>query len=188
MGRALLGGCLMGFLLLMACREEKAGETQPTTTSQHLAEGLHAQTGDPGGISEPLPDDSDEFEWYYVVVLDSSETYDGLNAKMYQLSRELGIAIDSMGRGFDRQKNKLVVLPGEDEMYEGAYVPKRFESSELSMEYLYAYREDAPQELLILTAGLFISRSEAEAQALRFANWYPHPTLIRSRMFTGCIH
>ena len=76
----------------------------------------------------------------YIVVSDTSQNYFELRQKMFELSKVLKTEIDTMGRGFNKNKN-LICLPenDEDEIYAGDYFPRRYPSETLSLEYLIYY-------------------------------------------------
>ena len=73
----------------------------------------------------------------FVVVADTSQDYHELRTRMFSIAHQLGLQIDTMGRGYDAAKH-LITLPLEDadELYAGEYFPRRYPSETLSLEYL----------------------------------------------------
>ncbi len=73
----------------------------------------------------------------FVVVADTSHDYHELRTTMCSIAHQLGLQIDTMGRGYDAAKC-LIALPIDDadELYAGEYFPRRYPSETLSLEYV----------------------------------------------------
>lgn len=62
----------------------------------------------------------------YIVVSDTSQNYFELRQKMFDLQDRLKIKIDTMGRGFNKEKNRICLSENdEDEIYAGHYFARR---------------------------------------------------------------
>lgn len=134
-------------------------------------------------------DHEGDFAKVYIVVIDTNANYFDLNKTMYQLSASYKIAIDTFGRYFNTDKNKLI-LPEEnsDEIYAGDYVPRRFEESGISIEYLSFYLEHAKEETFVLIAGMYKSKAEANKLVKKVSKAYKNTWILESNIFIGCSH
>lgn len=97
--------------------------------------------------------ESDDFMYMnaFIIVADTSESYEILHKKMYELSSKLNFEVDTMGRGYDKNKG-LICLPEnhEDEIYAGDYFPRRYPSDKLSLEYLDYYKKEINHLVVLL--------------------------------------
>ena len=134
---------------------------------------------------DPNPD----IETYYIVVADTGMVYAPLNAEMYSLSAKLSASVDTLNRGYDAKKNKIVLSEhDEDELYAGAYFPRRFPSTTLSMEYMDSYTPGSKEGMMGIVSGIYEKQADADL-ALRKVNVYaPHARVIKADIYVGCIH
>ena len=67
-----------------------------------------------------------------------------------------------MERTYDKAKN-LIALPDnhEDEIYAGDYLPRRYPSSTLSLEYLQFYQEAASEKSIAEAKNLLNQEQES---------------------------
>jgi hypothetical protein len=182
----------------------------PYSTIKHLTHDLLISCGSTTGDKEamvvdaPNPDtiDSDitndnavkdtidtENATYFVVVVDTGIDYPTLNRKMYEISKKYSLPIDTMGRSYNKVKN-LIALPddSEDEIYAGDYIPRRFPSEDLSLEYLDFYQSPAGENTIALVSGIFETEQSAE-DALRLLQRTEKKSFkIKADIFVGCMH
>ncbi|MBL0129295.1 MAG: hypothetical protein IPP83_18025 [Flavobacteriales bacterium] len=134
-----------------------------------------------------VEDYNDLDQVFDVVIADTGKDYRALEKMMTSLSSTLQNDIDSLGRTYDPQRDSIIVpLDSDDELYRGHYVPRRFPSNALSMEYLDAYMTAAPGTFALVTS---ISDSIASDSLLitlrRFA---PKAFKVRTELWMGCMH
>ena len=131
----------------------------------------------------------DEYATYHIVIIDTAKLYNGLLAKMTDLSVRIGSPIDSMGRFFDPVDN-LIKLPDNDadEVYAGDYFPRRTPSETLSIEYLSLYKGDAGEKTMALVAGIYENEYRSDS-ALRILIKHEKTAFkIKSDIYIGCLH
>lgn len=126
---------------------------------------------------------------YFVVVADTSLDYSVLHQKMLDLNRALSIPIDTMGR-FYNKSNDLIALPDndEDEIYAGAYFPRRFPSDNLSLEYLHFYQQNAGERTIALVTGIYETEERADSALSILQKTAKGVFKIRSAIYVACMH
>ncbi len=126
---------------------------------------------------------------YFVVVADTSLDYNVLHKKMFKLSRQLNIPIDTMGRFYNKAKN-LIALPenDEDEMYAGDYFPRRFPSESLSLEYLNFYQRRAGDKMIALVTGIYETEKSADSILTVLRKIEKKAFKIKADIYVGCVH
>lgn len=131
----------------------------------------------------------DELETYYLVVVDTSLNYYHLQRKMQELSNAFKIPIDTMGRVYNKAKD-LIALPedDEDEIYRGDYFPRRFPSSNLSLEYLKFYNESSKEKTIALVAGIYESKSIADSAWNVLKKHDDKAFTLKADIYVGCMH
>jgi hypothetical protein len=175
----------IGLAMLSACRQAPAPE------QSGLPDTLPAET--PVAIaSGPDMPDSAEFEEYatfFLAIADTGEDYFALHEKMLSLHSRLGIPIDTLGRSYDPEKNRIA-LPedDEDEMYAGDYFPRRFPSEHLSIEYLLIYMPATEPATMALVAGIFQDEAEAAQLTARLKDSVGGAFVLKSEVYVGCMH
>lgn len=180
----------MCLLILTACQ-------QNAHTGHTAARDTVAQWSTPA-VSNDTPDstaDADsadsETATYYVVVADTGLNYASLHNEMLQMNKTTGLEIDTMGRGYNEQKN-LICLPenDEDEIYAGEYFPRRFPSVNLSLEYLEQYMPEgkAGEKTIALVAGIFDTQQSADSLLKVIRPQSPQPFATAAKIFIGCMH
>jgi len=127
----------------------------------------------------------------YVVILETSNDYFALRKKMFNLSKELNIEIDTMDRGFDR-KEKIISLPEnyEDIIYAGFYYPRRFNSETLSLEYLNYYKDDSKflEGPMALVTMITSDKKEAEERLKSIKMYEKKAFILQARIYIACMH
>ena len=131
----------------------------------------------------------EETATYYVVIADTSGSYQKLYGQMLSLHGSSRIPIDTMGRSYDKSKN-LIALPGDDEddVFAGDYYPRRFPSAALSLEYLGLYQEKAAERAMALVAGIYEQQSDADRAVSAIRQLNKKAFVVKSDMYIGCIH
>lgn len=130
-----------------------------------------------------------EYTINYVVVIDQDSSYHRLKEQLIQIKHDHAIEVDSMGRYYNEQK-KRIVLPDDDqdELYAGAYFPRRFPSVFLSLEYLESYREVDEENTIALIAGIFETEAKADSLLNVIERTAPDSYILKSKIYTGCMH
>jgi hypothetical protein len=128
-------------------------------------------------------------EDYYLVIADTAQNYNSIRSKVAILSSKYDIEFDSLGRIFDSQIDSII-LPrnSEDEMYAGQYVQRRFLSSTSSVEYLSAYQTNSSGNTFALVSGIFGTMQNATDAALIITSDFPKLYILKTRIYTGCMH
>jgi hypothetical protein len=130
-----------------------------------------------------------EIATYYVVVADTGIAYYNLHKKMFHLNEKLNIAIDTMGRFYNKSKN-LIALPDNDpdEIYAGNYFPRRFPSENLSLEYLYVYQHQAGEKTIALVTGIYETAMQADSALSVISKYEKNAFTIKANIYVGCLH
>ena len=127
----------------------------------------------------------------YIVIADTSQNYVELRKKMFDINEKLKTEIDTMGRGFNREKN-LICLPenDEDEIYAGDYFPRRYPSETLSLEYLVYYTNGKkPTEGTIALVTIITDNKEKADKKLAAIKKYSDKAfIVNSQIYMGCMH
>lgn len=127
----------------------------------------------------------------YIVVADTSMDYYALRTKMIILGDSLNKEIDTLGRGYESSRN-LICLPDDDEddIYAGQYLPRRYPSESLSLEYLnYYYDGGIPQSGTIALITLITGDPDlAERERTMISRFVDHPFIVFSKIYMGCMH
>jgi hypothetical protein len=127
----------------------------------------------------------------YIVIADTSQNYVELRKKMFDINEKLKTEIDTMGRGFNREKN-LICLPenDEDEIYAGDYFPRRYPSETLSLEYLVYYTNGKkPTEGTIALVTIITDNKEkADKKLAEIKKYSDKAFIVNSQIYMGCMH
>ena len=127
----------------------------------------------------------------FIVIADSSKNYDHLKNKMVELSNSFGIEIDSLGRFYNREKD-LICLPEDhnDELYAGQYIPRRYPTDFLSIEYLDYYRKGLNDEhnTFALVVSIKQDKKSAEEVLNRIKTRCKSAFILSTTMYVGCMH
>ncbi len=133
--------------------------------------------------------ETNDFENYFIVIIDTNLQYYNLHQKMFQVHKALHIPIDTMGRLYNSEKN-LIALPenNEDEIYKGTFFPRRDPSDFLSLEYLDYYHAGSKEKMICLVSGIYESESIADSNLREIKKKYSNAFKLKSRIFIGCMH
>ncbi|MGD2034959.1 MAG: hypothetical protein PVF73_07880 [Bacteroidales bacterium] len=138
----------------------------------------------------PAQETSDgPFMQAYVVVSDTSLSYSLLRNKLFELSEQMGIEIDTMDRGFDTRKN-LICLPEDfpDDIYAGEYYPRRYPSETLSLEYLAYYDKRSAEKKIALVTVITGDKEKAEENLEKIREYSPGAFMLQTKIYLGCMH
>jgi hypothetical protein len=131
----------------------------------------------------------DEMQEVWVIVGDTSQNYNVLDAEMYLWAAQLNWGIDTMERYYDINKNALVVSEkSEDEMYRGEYFPRRFGTETLSIEYLSTYSQYTRAKTFALVFGIYESEAEAKKALNKSIKVSQHAFILPCNLYMGCMH
>ena len=108
---------------------------------------------------------------------------------MQEFSLKTGIKIDTLDRSYRADKN-LIALPDnyDDELYAGAYFPRRYEGRFLSIEYLNFYQDKAPEKMMALVAGIYENKDTADSALKMITNSGQKAVNLKVKMYIGCLH
>ncbi len=171
-------------ILLSAC--ETALSDKKTTPVQITKEDSiinHTQNNNAKDTAD------NDYATYFVVVADTSSDYFLLRKKMFYINKQTGIPIDTAGRFYNKVKN-LIALPDNDadEIYAGDYLPRRFPSNNLSLEYLGLYQKQAKEKTIALVTGIYETEKRADSVLVILQKIEKKTFKIKSNMYIGCIH
>lgn len=134
-------------------------------------------------------DTSGNFADYYVAVLDTNANYNPIHSKMFSASKALKIPIDTLGRYYNKKKDKIILPENdEDEIYAGEYFPRRNAEENLSLEYLNMYKSDAKARTIALVAGIYADKDSATAALKKLKAIEPKAFVLKSKIYIGCMH
>jgi len=132
---------------------------------------------------------NDEYATYYVVISKTGKNYHDLRRAMEQLHHTSSLPIDTMGRYFNEQRQKLILSESdEDEIYAGSYFPRRFPSEHLSIEYLAFYDEQSDSLTFALVSGIYENKAKADSALKSLRMTIPETHVMKSKIFVGCLH
>lgn len=192
----------LSFILLVSAGcTSRLKETSGSETAQQVhtqpEETEHRETTLKEAVkTEEYAEPSEEYADYYLVIVNSSRSYKTLHQDMFRINNRFHISIDTLGRYYNTETHAILVPEDdEDEIYRGAYYPRRFESLSLSIENA-DYYDDAkefkePKQFpaqMILVAGMYAQRESADSLRNALAQAYPRTFVQKSRIYIGCMH
>ncbi len=172
-------------IILTSCNNEV--ENVSNTNSQPTSDSIVTDTNTL--YNDEVFDDMPNFEQFFIVIVDSSTNYSVLDKKMYQLSLDLSLTIDTMNRYYNVE-NDLISLPldDDDELYAGEYYPRRYPSIHLSLEYLDFYEENIDEKVIGLVAGIFETKHAADSLNEIINSLESNSFVLKGNIYTGCMH
>jgi hypothetical protein len=175
----------LGYILITAHALHGCGETvtDEQTLSEDAADALVTHQIEPGDTFVS------DYGTFFIVVVDTNDSYEVLQQKMFNLNRQLNLPIDTMGRLFNKEKN-LIALPdtSSDEMYAGDYYPRRFPSEHLSLEYLHYYRNQSAEKTIALVAGIYEAEKNADSALAILKRTESGCFKLKAEVYIGCMH
>jgi hypothetical protein len=134
--------------------------------------------------------EEDLWEECYLVVADTGTDYYTLRGILEDVKHITGQEIDTFGRYYNVEKDSLI-LPEDDadEMWAGAYFPRREMTPAGSIEYLDAYRRrDTSSRMLAAVAGLFAEKRGADSMLALIRKQYQGAWVMKTEVYMGCMH
>lgn len=185
MYRYLLGGLL---LMLTACSGSSSEKDANTPDGAPEQDTLQSTAAVDTLID--LPDNQlPEHSTYFIVVADTGLNYYSLRDRMVELNRNSGLPIDTLERSYLSSKNKIALPENhEDDTYAGEYVPRRFPSENLSVEYLNTYRPVSDTSTMALVAGIYENVAQADSLCRLLRKNEKKAFRFKAQVYTGCMH
>lgn len=132
---------------------------------------------------------SNSEEDYFLLIADTARNYSLIRTSASKLFSLCNIEFDSLGRVYDAQIDSVIIpRNAEDEIYSGQYVHRRFPSNSSSIEYLSAYQTHSSHNTFALVAGIFDDFKKATDAALLITSDFPKLYILKTRIYTGCMH
>lgn len=120
------------------------------------------------------PPPTDRTYIYYVVIADTSESYWELRATMFRFHEKSGLEIDTLNRYFNTQRGKLILKEDDpNELYRGAYKPRKRPSKTLSIEYLDTYNGPVNSTAMACMVGMFEKPRQAKRLVRKWRREFP---------------
>lgn len=137
-------------------------------------------------------DIDDNYENYFLVIVQTNDDYSTLRKSMFSIHQTLKIPIDTLRRSFDQETGEIVYLDSADlEIYgEKQYFPRRGENYFLSIEQLYFYDQsiDFKNKRMMLLAGIYNEKKAAVAKLDSLKSFAPAAYIFKSKIYMGCMH
>lgn len=181
---------VLSIALFTACNSSDNKEkTSETGNSDSSAVATTEDTLTHSNDEDTSTNDNPDISIDYVVIADTGLDYYTLNKKMYDLSKQLHLPIDTMNRYFNKKKNEIVLRENDkDKMYAGEYFPRRFPTENLSLEYLDTYQEAAGNKTIALVAGIYENKKSADSALAVLKTAENKAFKIKAEIYTGCAH
>lgn len=177
-----------GLVAFSACNSANTDKKASGTDSLRADTSVKSTT--PDTVAHANPDSmAHEIATLYLVVADTASDYDVLDKKMEAMGKQYKMEIDRMDRVYNRKKN-LIALPDNhsDKLYAGSYVPRRFPSGSLSLEYLKTYQPGSGEKTIALVAGIFEKESSADSVVASIQTAEKKAFKLKANIDLGCIH
>jgi hypothetical protein len=126
----------------------------------------------------------------FIVLAGTSTNFEALDHSAKAISKKTGITYQN-GLIHDLKRGMIVPDTSSDEIYAGAYYPRRYSSNEISIEMLWYYMDSQNQDTLkemIILAGIFQTKEEAEKQLSLVKSVVPTAYVKKKMMYMGCMH
>jgi hypothetical protein len=132
--------------------------------------------------------DPASYHTYYLTIADTGKNYYKLRDEMYALHTSIPLKIDTMNRYYNKKEGIILRENDEDEIYRGAYFPRRDAGIFLSLEYLDTYTRRSGKNTIALVAGFYETAKQANATLQKIKAKAPHAYVLRARVYVGCMH
>lgn len=131
----------------------------------------------------------DETVTFYMVIADTGLNYQALRRKMTGLQQQLHLEIDTLGRIYSTEKQRIIVPENdEDEMYAGDYYPRRGAGENLSIEQMDAYLNGSRPKNMGLVAGIYTDQASGDQALKKVKQQELKAFLLKADIFMGCMH
>jgi hypothetical protein len=189
---------MLGVVLLSSCRQPRQEQSTAIAAGVPVVAAVVAPdtagqstvTTQPADTVVQSETEFEEYRTFHLVTITEGYNYDSLRRVADAVAGQLGTQIDSLGRMYDPGKG--IVLPPDDadEMYRGQYYPRRFAAPSVSIEMQYAYADAAQPDTvrMVLIAGIFEQKQQADSVLALVKPLHPGADVISRELFTGCIH
>ena len=128
----------------------------------------------------------------YLVIAGTSKDFHALELFAKDLSKKSGVVYDDLGRIY---KDSCLVWPDSisDELYRGCYVFRRWETNAITLELniqgvCYHPYDDKEKPALIIVAGMFSNKKEANERLALIKKYVPTAYLLKKEVYMGCMH
>lgn len=165
-------------------------DSRASPSSQHpaapdMSNALVADTS----LPEVADTTNQDMAKYFLVIVDTGSNYNSLRNQMLGLAYNVKVPIDTLGRTFDKVKNRIT-LPedDEDEMYAGDYFPRRIPSRSLSLEYFDVYQKNADPQTIAMVAGIYEQAASADSALALLKQAAPKAFRLDANFYIGCMH
>lgn len=126
---------------------------------------------------------------FYMVIADTGTNYQVLHRKMTGLQQQLHLDIDTLGRGYSKEKQRITLPENdEDEMYAGDYFPRRGAGENLSIEQMDAYLNSSGPKNMGLVAGIYSDQASGDRALKKVKQQEPKAFLLKAGIYMGCMH
>lgn len=128
---------------------------------------------------------------FYLVEIAEGYDFDSLNTIAQETALFLGSKVNMLGRLYKSGKGIVVPEDSEDEMYRGAYYPRRpfDEQNFVSVEMKHAYEEDYSDTMkMIVFSNIFDSKKSADSMCTLLKSKFATTQVIKRDLFLGCMH
>lgn len=174
---------MLSFLLLSACSSPLSDKNKPTVEIKAIDTVVKKYN-----VEEEISEENDKAT-YFVLIADTSSSYQLLHQKMIALHSQLKIPIDTMGRSYNAAKDLIALAENdEDELYAGAYYPRRFPSDNLSLEYLNFYSKQSEEKTIALVTGIYEREQSADSALSIIREFEKNAFAVKADIYIGCIH
>lgn len=137
---------------------------------------------------------------YYIVSADEGTDYINLKATALKVSEKLKVGFDSLERGYDPKKQR-VVLPCNhpDEIYACDYLLRRHGDDFVSIEMRNAYPDTFLKDdgntffysdttKMYICAAICVEKRQADSLVTILKKQFPHAKVIENEIYMGCMH
>lgn len=178
------------FMIVLSCSKNSASKSSLGLKSKNIANGKSTTIEIPLVNKTKIEDTLNyDFALYYVVVADTSLDYYYLQKKMFNLNTKLQIPIDTLGRYYNKTKNRIVLPDNdEDEIYAGDYYPRRDVADYLSLEYMGIYKTKTRNNNIAIVTGIYEEEKKADSALIAIKNIEKKAFKIKANVYVGCLH
>ena len=145
-------------------------------------------------LEETWPSESEYYPFYIVTVADG-DNFDSLKLIAGKAAELLKIKFDMLGRIYDKKKGIVLPEDAEDEMYSGAYYPRRplYDTTCVSIEPKFQFKsrdENISAESRQMTVVALVStrRGEADTMLGLLLPHFPTARMYQDSLYLGCMH
>jgi hypothetical protein len=132
---------------------------------------------------------ANEYQTFYLVTIAEGDNYDSLLEVAQSAAKSLHLKVDLMNRRYDPEKGIVVNDDDEDEMYRGAYYPRRSPGNFVSIEMKYAFIDNEKNHMrMLVISNIFENASQADSVLNIAKADFPSARAVKADLFMGCMH